>query len=249
MKFKEYRELSSRLNRPSDMKSIARSRGLDKELLMVLYTQNVVRDTTRRFYKVKRRAPKMLHLWKNGQSFRQISERFSFPPILIALMIMQENKISRKRFWKMALKPEAIKEKRLRRDIVGACKADLIYSPEGIERQRERGRWGEAKLNEWLDSRNIEYRTEAELRGKFQKTPDALFRKPLRLDGSDRTWIESKATFGDPLELKRHVKRQMQPYRDMFGEGIVVYWFGYVEDARVTIPEGVSVVDERFFDL
>jgi hypothetical protein len=249
MKYKEYRELSSRLEKPSDIKSIARSRRLDEELLMVLYTQNVVRDATRRFYKVKRRAPKMLHLWRSGKSFRQISERFSFPPILTALLIMQENKISRKRFWKMALKPEDIKDNRLRQDITNACKADLIYSPDGIERQRERGRWGEAKLNDWLDKRKIEYRTEAELRGKYQKTPDALFRKPLRLDGSDRTWIESKATFGDPLELKRHVKRQMQPYRDMFGEGIVVYWFGYVEDARVAIPDGVSVVDERFFEL
>lgn len=249
MKYSEYRELSSRLQKLSDVKSIAKNSGLDKELLMVLYTQNVVRDATRRFYKVKRRAPKMLYLWKSGKSFRQISEEFSFPPILTALLIMQENKISRKRFWKMALKPEDIRDNRLRQDIMNACKADLVYSPEGIERQRERGRWGEAKLNEWLDKRNIEYRTEAELRGKYKKTPDALFRKPLRLDGSDRMWIESKATFGDPFELKRHVKKQLQPYRSMFGEGLVVYWFGYVEDARVTIPEGVAVMDGRFFEL
>jgi hypothetical protein len=35
----------------------------------------------------------------------------------------------------------------------------------------------------------------------------------------------------------------------MFGEGLVVYWFGYVEDARVTIPEGVAVMDGKFFGL
>ncbi|MFQ5909642.1 MAG: TPD domain-containing protein [Thermoplasmata archaeon] len=249
MKYKEYREISSRLHKPSDIKALAKSRGLDEELLMVLYTQNVVRDATRRFYKVKKRAPKMLDLWRSGNSFCRISKRFSFPPVLMALLIMQENKISKKRFWKMALKPGRIKDNRLRRDVIEACKADLVYSPEGINRQRERGGWGEAKLCEWLDKRNIEYRTEAELRGSYKKTPDTLFSKPLRLNGSDRAWIESKATFGDPFELKRHVKRQLEPYLSMFGKGLVVYWFGYVEDARVSMPEGVSVVDGRFFEL
>ncbi|MFQ6127949.1 MAG: TPD domain-containing protein [Thermoplasmata archaeon] len=249
MKYKVYREISSRLRTPSDVKTLAKDRRLDEEMLMVLYTQNVVRDATRRFYKVKKRAPKMLYLWRSGKSFCQISKRFSFPPVLITMLIMQENKISRKRFWKMALKPERIRDNRLRRELMEACKADMVYSPEGIRKQKERGRWGEARLHEWLDRRSIEYKTEAELRGSYEKTPDTLFSKPLRLDGSDRTWIESKATFGDPFELKRHVKKQLQPYLSMFGEGLVVYWFGYVEDARVSIPDGVSVVDGRFFEL
>jgi hypothetical protein len=249
MKYKEYKEISSRLRRPRDIKTLTKNEGLDEEMLLVLYTQNVVRDATRKFYKVKRRAPKMLYLWRSGKSFCKISNRFSFPPVLTAFLIMQENKISRKRFWKMALNPKAIKDNRLRRDLNEACKVDIVYSPEGIRRQRDRGKWGEERLQKWLDKRNIEYKTEAELRGTHKKTPDALFAKPMRLNGSDRIWIESKATFGDPVELKRHVKRQLEPYRSMFGEGLVVYWFGYVEDSRVSIPGGVSVVDGRFFEL
>ncbi|MFQ6106344.1 MAG: TPD domain-containing protein [Thermoplasmata archaeon] len=249
MKYKEYKEISGRLQTPADIKALAKAKGLDEELLMVLYTQNVVRDATRKFYRVKKRAPKMLHMWRGGNSFCRIAGKFSFPPVLTAMLIMQENRISRKRFWKMVLKPEGVRDNRLRRELVKACKADLVYSPDGIKRQRDRGRWGEAKLHEWLDKRSIEYDTEAELRGRYRKTPDALFAKPLRLNGSDRVWIESKATFGDPFELKRHVKKQLEPYLSMFGEGLVVYWFGYVEDARVAIPDGVSVVDGRFFQL
>ena len=249
MKYKKYRELSSQLHRASDIKRISKRRRLDEELLLVLYTQNVVRDATKRFYKVKRRAPKMLYLWKDGKTFVQIANRFSFPPVLTAMMIMHENKVPRKRFWKMALNPKDVKDNRLRRDLAEACKKDLIYSPDGINRQRDRGKWGEDKLQEWLDKRGIEYQTEADLRGKQQKTPDTLLEKPLRLDGIDRMWIESKATFGDPIELKRHVKKQMKPYHTLFGDGMVVYWFGYVEDARVSIPDGVSIVDARFFEL
>jgi hypothetical protein len=29
---------------------------------------------------------------------------------------------------------------------------------------------------------------------------------------------------------------------------MVVYWFGYVDDADLPLPEGVSVVDANFFE-
>jgi len=59
------------------------------------------------------------------------------------------------------------------------------------------------------------------------------------------SWIESKANFGDVVEMKKNISKQLLPYVKLFGKGIVVYWFGYVTD--VEPPDGITVVDARFF--
>ena len=68
------------------------------------------------------------------------------------------------------------------------------------------------------------------------------------MNGSRKYWIESKATFGDPYEIRRHLRKQLQPYSDMFGDGAVVYWFGHVDDQKYELPEGVDIVSPTFFE-
>jgi hypothetical protein len=248
MKYKEYRQLSSELKRLSDIPKVAKKRGLNIELLHVIYTQKVVRDVTKRFYKVKKKSLKMLHQWNQGKTFVQIADENRFSPTLIAMMILRENKIPRKRVWSLLDKPEEIRDARLRKEIINANKMDGIYSPNGSRRQAQRGKWGENKLQKWLNDRNIPHQTENELKGHYPKTPDALLRKPLIWKGVKKFWIESKATFGDPIEIRRHLTKQLTPYVALFGEGLVVYWFGYVEDLRLSIPEEVSLCDGTDFD-
>ena len=68
MKYNEYKRLYNGLNKPSDIKKTNRNLNIDRELLLVLYTQKIVRDATRRFYKVKRHAEKMKDEWLSGRS-------------------------------------------------------------------------------------------------------------------------------------------------------------------------------------
>ena len=63
-----------------------------------------------------------------------------------------------------------------------------------------------------------------------------------------RNLVESKATFGDPYEIRRHIKKQLQPYSDLFGDGAVVYWFGHVDDQTYALPEGVDIISPTFFE-
>src|SRR2546428_12580285 len=82
---------------------------------------------------------------------------------------------------------------------------------------------------------------------KFNKTPDILLHKPIEMIGSRKYWNESKATFGDPYEIRRHLRKQLQPYSDMFGDGAVRYWFGHVDDQKYYRPAGVDIVRPTFF--
>src|SRR5438093_13077892 len=248
MKLSEYQDLYRRLSTSEDIDFLAENFRLDKELLLVIYTQRIVRETTKKFYRVKAQARRLAFMWQNGESLLGIARKFEFPPILTALMVLEQRKISRKQFWKMINELDSVKDRRLRQELAEVNHADIVYSPEGTARQYARGRWGEAKLQAWLNAKGLEYRTEKDLRAEYDKTPDILLHKPIDVEGSKKYWIESKATFGDPYEIKRHIKKQLEPYTDLFGDGMVVYWFGYVEDVDLPIPEGVNVVDAHFFE-
>jgi Protein of unknown function TPD sequence-motif len=248
MKYDEYQDLFRKLGTAQDIDFLAENFGYDKELLLVIYTQRVVRETTKKFYRVKAQARRLAFMWQNGTSLLDIANKFDFPPILTALMVLEQRKISRKNFWKMINDLDSVKDRRLRRELEEVTRADIVYSPEGSARQYARGRWGEAKLQRWLDTRGIQYETEKALRSKYDKTPDILVHQPIEVNGSRKYWIESKATFGDPHEIRRHIKKQLQPYSDMFGDGAVVYWFGYVDDQRYDLPEGVDIVSPLFFE-
>ncbi len=55
MKLEEFKWLFNNLRNPGDIKRLAR-RGYDKELLLVIYNQKIVRTSTRMFYEVKNRS-------------------------------------------------------------------------------------------------------------------------------------------------------------------------------------------------
>ncbi len=241
MKYDEFKALYDRLNDPQDIKILAGETGLDSELLTVIYTQKTVRDATKRHHIVKRNAPRLLREWKRGTSLLHLSEKWRFPPILTGLLIFQENGFSKKQFWKYVREPECISNPRIKREIVEITQADMIYSPWGNEIQYKRGAWGENKLHEWLNSNGITYRTEKDLRGLYPKTPDCLLDEPMKINGWTINWIESKASFGDRVEFNKNIRGQLSQYVDLFGHGIVVYWFGHVDE--VEPPRGIEIVD------
>jgi len=248
MKLSEYQELYRKLSTPEDIDFLAENFGYDPELLLVIYTQRVTRDTTRQFYRVKNQVGRLAYAWNRGESFVTLARDLSFPPILLALMILESRGTGRKQFWKYLADLNTAPNPRLRKELAEAAEFDIVYSPAGSAKQYERGRWGEGRLKTWLDARSVQYRTEAQIRGEFEKTPDALLKTPLKWEGSTFYWIESKAIVGDPYEVKRHIKKQLVPYTELFGDGVVVYWFGFVEDGGVQLPEGISMVDMEFFE-
>ncbi len=248
MKLQEYQDLYQRLATPEDIDFLAENFGYDKELLLVIYTQRVVRDTTKRFYRVKAQARRLAFEWQHGASLVKIARQFEFPAILASLMILEQRKVQRKQFWKMIRDLDSVSDRRLRRELQEVVETDIVYSPAGSARQYARGRWGELKLQSWLDARDLKYETEKDLRAKYDKTPDILLHKPLEMNGTKKYWIESKAIFGDPFEVRRHIKKQLSPYSELFGDGAVVYWFGHVDDQKYDLPEGVDILDGTFFE-
>jgi len=247
MKYEEYKEIYFNLRKPADIDALAKSTGLDRELLLVMYTQRTVRDATRRFPIIRGQTPQLLKKWRAGRSIVALANELNFPPVLLAMMVYQAAGIPRKTFWKYIRNPNECPDQKLRKEIIRINSADIIYSPQGMEIQEKRGKWGEEQLYQWLNLHGIKYRTEVDLRGIHPKTPDALLDKPIKLNGIITHWIESKASFGDEIELRKNVRRQLKPYTELFGNGAVVYWFGYIEG--IEPPEGITIYGREFSEM
>ena len=241
MEYKEYKRLYDSLNSYKDIEKFL-GEGYDRRLLETLHTQKVSRDVKKKFHIVKQKTPRMLRDWKNGKTLMELSEQYNFPPILITMFIFQEDGASKKQFWEFIRDPESLESPETAKEIYEVIENDIVYSPQANDSQRERGLWGEGLLQGWLDKQGIKYRTEDDLRGsEGQKTPDCLLDEPMLYDGKKICWIESKASFGDNVEFRFNSRKQLCPYTQLFGPGLVVYWTGCLEDLEC--PEDVYVTD------
>ncbi len=126
-----------------------------------------------------------------------------------------------------------------------AAKVDLMYSRWGTEEQSVRGREAEEQIEAWLRSRNVEFKTQAEINHHSGKTPDFLLDKPVPLDGWNICWIESKTSFGDGEQLRSDYRRQLSHYVTHFSTGMVVYWNGFVSDTP--LGDHIKIVSKEFF--
>jgi len=241
-----YQRLYDALATYEDIHRIAHEEHRDEELLFVIHTHRVTRDATRRFYVVKRQIPRLVAQWRRGRTILDIAREWKFPPVLMGQQMLAGLGVPRKKVWQSFLHPETAPDARLRREVEALLAQDMIYSPQGLELQRERGRKGEERMHRWLAKHGIGFRTEKDLRGKYQKTPDALLDEPIVFFGQKLTWLESKANFGDDVELRKNLRRQLGPYTELFGEGAVVYWYGYVDGAES--PPGILLWDAETFE-
>ncbi|MEM3395874.1 MAG: TPD domain-containing protein [Thermoplasmata archaeon] len=243
---KDYINIARQIGSFEEIPTVARRLGLNEELVLVIYTQKVSRDVKHRYYIIKKQLPVIKKEWDAGRSLCELGRKYGdFPPLLLGFMLFTANGTTRRQFWGWVRDAAKIEDPRIKKEIEEAAEADIVYSPNGMEIQKKRGKVGEEKLYMALDERNIDYRTEKDLVGKVRKTPDALLLTPLRVGNFQINWIESKANFGDVVEVRHNTKKQFCEYVKLFGSGVAVYWFGLVKDFERT--KGVWIFDENGF--
>lgn len=81
----------------------------------------------------------------------------------------------------------------------------------------------------------------------YDKTPDVKLDVPFATkDGAIVNWIESKALFGSDEHHENYLQDQLRCYWNRFGTGLVIYWFGFISDLRISsLQEGI-LIEEAF---
>lgn len=128
--------------------------------------------------------------------------------------------------------PALIAHEGLARNIQQCHAVDEHYSPAMDEYRNRIGREYEERLAACLGALQIAHLDEPGMRRMgYARTPDAVLLEPIAVDGGVVKWIESKAWFGDPSSHATYLRDQYWPYYNRFGPGLVIYWFGFVEEA------------------
>lgn len=242
---RKFKEIESRLNTVSDITKVHKRTGEDRKVLRLILNQKRARSTTRKYHTIRVNAGKYFRKWKNGQSFVELGLRENFSPLQLAFLVLNRSGVTRKQFRRYIERPERIENWRIRHELKDALKEDLTYSPEGTREQEKRGKDAEQKIKDWLDKKRIAHITEHETeKGEGKKTPDFHLKKPLAFQGMEIHWLESKASFGDRSQFTRDYRKQLSHYIKIFGPGLVVYWYGWVE---TKVPKGLKIAWKRDF--
>ncbi|EAL69095.1 hypothetical protein DDB_G0276675 [Dictyostelium discoideum AX4] len=140
--------------------------------------------------------------------------------------------------------PNLIENLKLRKNIYQSIYNDDNCSPLINQIRSSTGSEYEYLLQEKLFKLNIPYLTESQLRKDgYPKTPDIKLEIPISFKGFVINWIESKASFCDDNNLKI-TRDQIIGYRNRYGPGLAIYWFGYIDDLNNLQDDGVYITDK-----
>ncbi len=239
---KEYERLYQRIKSIEDVNRLAKKE-YKREFLEEILTLKISRETRKKFYSLPRK--KLLKEWKSGKTFTKLAREYVFSPVMLAYILLQEMGFSKKRASAIVNKKVEIDDERIRKELEEAWNSDPVYSPDGLEKQYEKGRKGEDRIKRWLDKRDIKYERENDLKKKYQKTPDFLLKNLITIKNEPIRWIESKYSIGDMEKVKRDYRKQLDPYLHMFGPGAIVYHLGVLPSAKNWLEERGVLVLER----
>jgi len=243
-----YNEIYSKLNSLEDIERISLEYGVEKSTLFSILSQKIVR-------KVKINYERYEKMIDKSSSIIETSGKLGIPPVIVARIILKKLGFGKKRIRKIIKNPflldnEEIKEKlalanpRIKEEIIAATATDFIFSPIAQEKHRKRGQYVEEKVKAWLERKKISFIREPEI--DSEKTPDFLLNSSLTVNGREIFWIECKALFGDVNEHRYYLERQYRHYLRLFGSGMVVYWYSFLEDIK-DIEPNLVIKDGSFF--
>ncbi|CEF99935.1 unnamed product [Ostreococcus tauri] len=131
----------------------------------------------------------------------------------------------------VAAKYGATLMRRLRADVERVAAWDHQASPVVDTLRHGAGKEYEDLLEELLRAEGIPFVTERDLRADgHARTPDIKLEVPIAVRGRIVNWIDSKASFSDPIVHVEKGLEQFQGYVNRFGPGMVIYWHGVVDE-------------------
>ncbi|KAK3272094.1 hypothetical protein CYMTET_19594 [Cymbomonas tetramitiformis] len=238
-----------------DLDSILdRHPGVTLETLLSIYSQHGIR----RFRAFMKRSLydsqyELTRRYMRGEGAVKISRSIDTPPIVVVRQLVtwlcfddeKKPEISRcikepprlltlptsARLEAMAPRDAQHLKLRLVADLEHCAAVDPLCSPYADTLRHSIGVEYEELLQRRLHGAGVPFRTEDDLRAEGRaKTPDVWFDVPIGVNGKVVNWIDSKASFCDDEAYIGKDEEQFKGYVNRYGSGMVIYWFGLIDD-------------------
>jgi len=132
----------------------------------------------------------------------------------------------------------------LAREIYETMMLDNFYGPAVDSIKKTCGAEYEIILRSYCLKAGLSFKDEDQMREEgYDKTPDMKLKVPVMISGRVVNWIESKASFGDPITHQQYTTDQFLPYKNRFGPGLVIYWFGFIDELTESTERGIVLLD------
>ncbi|XP_068953735.1 CDAN1-interacting nuclease 1 isoform X3 [Petaurus breviceps papuanus] len=219
-----------------------------------------VPPTRQSLRKLKQRFPRYLSgVVKDGTApvLLELANEVDYAPSLMARIILErflqeqeESPPSKSVINSMLRDPSQIPDGVLANQVYQCIVNDCCYGPLVGCIKHAIGHEHEVLLRDLLLERNLSFLDEDQLRAKgYDKTPDFILEVPvvmlcpLALEGHIIHWIESKASFGDECSHQAYLHDQFWSYWNRFGPGLVIYWYGFIEELDCNRERGILLKD------
>jgi len=255
MKREFYSYLYSEINAREDVDKLAQihTSEVTHDTLLSIYSQKIQEFTrkTLHFHKKPHVMTRYFQMYQEGSSIVDIATQADLSPCLMARLILESYFLSsdiekhkiKSQISHIMKDPSLLEDERLRKELELCIERDDNYSPLIDKLKRVTGEKYETLLCEKLRSVDVPFMDEEEMRASgYPKTPDAKLLIPFAVNGFVVNWVDSKASFCDDFSMQT-ARDQFLSYVNRYGPGLVIYWFGFIEELNGMHQDGVLLME------
>lgn len=226
----------------SEIKTIELDNIIEKIILSTTYIESVIKSIRANFIKnkmicrhkyIKIFSNKILQTYNKNINILKISSRFDISPLNLLRFIF-EKKYNKK--LKNLIHDKNITE--YDKNQLDLAIANDTYSLIDNQQVQKESELFENQVELFLIKNNINYKTQNQLSeeqiqlyGHAINTPDFLIISNLYLNDSKINWIDAKNFFGSNISfIKNKITRQIKKYIDEFGDGCIIFKYGFNEE-------------------
>ncbi|KAK8724950.1 hypothetical protein OTU49_011000 [Cherax quadricarinatus] len=265
MKLQQYEEVIQVINSKPAGNIVAtlvnKFEGIERTTLNSIWAQEMQKKVKKNFHRIHAQ-DKASEIYSNYLScvesrdppgiLVKMALAMDYSPAMLAKLILEQYLIancphiivSKSQVNRLLRDTTMIEDRDLSIEVYLCLLEDEVYGPFADSIKHSIGYEYEFFLRRELEKLNISYQNEDDLRLRgYDKTPDIKLDIPIAVDGKVVNWIESKASFGDEESHRTYLKDQFWSYWNRFGPGLVIYWFGFIEELDEYRDKGIMLRD------
>mmetsp|Transcript_20284 Transcript_20284/g.22682 ORF Transcript_20284/g.22682 Transcript_20284/m.22682 type:complete len:371 (+) Transcript_20284:2-1114(+) len=209
-----------------------------------------------RNHEITKRKEEIFNEYKGGKSILDLAQDIDCPPCNVFRAVLRQMDTGKKKKVKSYLKRPERLPKREQEELKAVLEKDIVARFDQTQ-SLKLGNSFEDIIAEFLKEKGIIFvrqdqlvKEQKEEFGKAFSTPDFLLLDEVTINGKKVNWIDGKAYYGANVPyIKGHSKSQISRYIDHWGEGAIIYLYGFNEILNLKLEKCIVLNADRVLNI